>query len=203
VSQNFCGAQTAESIANGPSPGWLVPFDTELHAACDDKIVEYIDAVRKEKGAQSAETSNKIWNSWGGFPYRWERCHKLEELFCRGDPSLAAQAHTLMAEDCGRHDHQRADMAKFLAEECSAAKNLAAVSDPNPADCEKVNKLDDLIKRFETASQEEARRIAEEKNEIERERSTITERLLQQPSYPSFTTCTPHFVGGGFHCYSY
>ena len=77
------------------------------------------------------QAREKEWNCWQAFPSRWQFCRKMEEIKCHGDPELAADAHKLMAKDCG--NHQPGDpYAEFDAKECTLSKNLAAVEDSSP-----------------------------------------------------------------------
>jgi hypothetical protein len=139
------------------------------------------------------------WNCWKFFPSRWQFCRVFEEMECHGDPKLAAGAHKMIAMDCRKHQHGD-PYAKFDAGECIASKNLAAVVDPHPANCEKVTQLDGLMPRFESAVQDADRE--------QQERVNAALRQLQGqpvPTFPAptFTDCEPKLFGGGFFCHSF
>ena len=117
--------------------------------------------------------------------------------------SWRSEAGCWRAQD-DRHGLQEAPArrpyAKFDAGECIASKNLAAVVDPHPANCEKVTQLDGLMPRFESAVQDADRE--------QQERVNAALRQLQGqpvPTFPAptFTDCEPKLFGGGFFCHSF
>ena len=175
--------QNALSAGDDEPPAWLTPYNVELHAMCDDWVVIKTfdmpsDTWKSDPHiAKMIDAEKAVWPLWSGFPYRWKICDGWVQQFCKG-----------AREDYEVYRRLALKCHKAKGGDCSDIETLAKLNAPDPAACELIGKLDDLMKRFEAASQEANAQLQENL------------RTLSNPQpNPTFTNCTPS-ISGGFTC---